>query len=79
MLAHGHLDARQYPLWMVWEESERVVRHINRLEATRAVLLQMAVSTVISKEAHGPFKKVIAELTDGREQQGRKSRHSRKE
>lgn len=48
---------------MVWVESGFVVERINRDEANRAILLQMAVSAVISKKGNKAFQKRIKELT----------------
>jgi hypothetical protein len=51
-----------YPVGMVWDEVSMVVDRLNGLEATRAVLLHLAVSAVLSKEAGDVFKKRIAML-----------------
>jgi hypothetical protein len=61
--AHGHSEPHRYPVGMVWDESNLVVEHLNRAEATRAVLLQMAVSSVLSEEAGKEFKKIVERLT----------------
>jgi hypothetical protein len=50
---------------MVWDEAAIVVRHINHLEATRATLLQMAVSSVLSKEAGKLFRETVNRLNEG--------------
>jgi hypothetical protein len=62
LLANGHIEAQHYPLGMVWDEASIVVEHVNRLEATRATLLQMAVSSVLSKEAGKLFREQIQRL-----------------
>jgi hypothetical protein len=64
LLSHGHTDAPFYPVGMVWDEARLVERNVNRLEATRATLLQMAVSSVLSEEAGKEFKKVIERLSE---------------
>lgn len=48
---------------MVWVEAELVVSRLNQQEASRAVLLQMAVSSVISKKGQARFNKAMKELT----------------
>jgi hypothetical protein len=47
---------------MVWVEAELVAERENRRIATEAVLTQMAVSSVISKQAGKEFRKVIKRL-----------------
>lgn len=49
---------------MVWDETNLVVDRLNGQEATRAVLLQMAVSSVLSKEAGKKFDKMIKRMTE---------------
>lgn len=48
---------------MVFTEAEYVVERLDREEATRAVLVQMAVSSMLSKKAGEVFKKKIKEMT----------------
>jgi hypothetical protein len=48
----------------VSDEALLVVQRINILEATRATLLQMAVSSVISAESGKGFQKLLAEMTE---------------
>lgn len=62
LLEHGHPHAQFYPLRRVWEEASIVADRINNLEKTRAVLMNKAVSAVISKKAAGDFKQTIEEL-----------------
>ncbi|MFC3724406.1 hypothetical protein [Neoaquamicrobium sediminum] len=47
---------------MVWVEAGLVVQRINRMEATRALLLRDAVSAVITKKAQNKFKETIDKL-----------------
>lgn len=63
LLAHGHSQARRYPVGMVYVEAEYVVERIDREEASRAVLLQMAVSSILSKKAGEVFRKKIKDMT----------------
>ena len=41
------------------------MRRVNRQTATEAILLQMAVSSVLSKEAGKVFKERVEDLTKG--------------
>ena len=50
---------------MLWDEAALVVERLNTAEVTRAALLQMAVSSMFSKEAAKEFKKVTKSLSDG--------------
>lgn len=65
LLDHGHLQARQYPVGMVWEEAQIVVNRWNQEEASRAALLNKAVAALLSKNGGQAFKKTLKELTDG--------------
>lgn len=65
LLDHGHQYARFYPVGWVWEESQIVVERINREEASRTALLQVAGSAVMSKDGAKLLKQVLKELTDG--------------
>jgi hypothetical protein len=49
---------------MVWVEASWSVVNDNRAEATTATLLQLAVSSVLSKKAQKQFNKQIKKLTD---------------
>lgn len=63
-MANGHPEARFYPLGMVWEEAELVVERTNREEASRSVLMQSTIASVLTKEGGKAFKKIIKELLD---------------
>lgn len=63
MIANGHLHAARYPIGKVFVESEFVVERINREEATRAILIQLAASSLFSKKGGKAFDKKIKELT----------------
>jgi hypothetical protein len=65
LLASGHPEAPHYPLGVLWDESQIVVARDNRNFATTAILLQMAVSTLFSKEAGKQFSDTIKDLNDG--------------
>lgn len=65
LMTNGHVDAQSYPVGMVWDEAAIVVENVNRMEATRATLLQMAVSSVLSKEAGKLFRETVNRLNEG--------------
>lgn len=62
LLAHGHPDARRYPVGLVWDEASMVISRINGMMATEAVLLQTAVSSILSKESGEHFNKLVKQL-----------------
>lgn len=64
LIDHGHTHARRYPLGMVMDETRIVVQRVNNGYATQAVLLQGAVSGVISKKANKGFKEQIDRLLE---------------
>lgn len=47
---------------MLIQEAELVADRLNRLEATRAALLQMAVGSLLSKDVGEQFRKVLDDL-----------------
>lgn len=49
---------------MVSDEASLVAERLNRLEATRAILVQMAISSVLTKEGGKVFQKTVKELTE---------------
>jgi len=50
---------------MVWDEALLVAERLNGLEATRAILLQAAVSSLFSEEAGREFGDLIEKLNEG--------------
>lgn len=48
---------------MVYVEAAYAVERLNREEATRAVMIQLAVASVISKKGSKAFQKKIKDLT----------------
>lgn len=52
-----------YPVGMVWDEAQIVVDRLNGMEATRAVLIQMAMTTMFSKDGGREFRKLITRLS----------------
>jgi hypothetical protein len=65
LLANGHSEAPRYPLGVLWDEAQIVVARENRHFATTAILLQMAVSSMFSKDAGKQFNQTIKDLNDG--------------
>ena len=63
LMSQGHPEAGWYPLGTLWVESQLVVESLNQQEATRAVLLQLAVGSILSKKTGSEFKKTIKELS----------------
>lgn len=63
LLENGHAEAPFYPVGMVSDEVSLVLTRSNHAEATRAVLLQMAVSGVLDKKAGELFQATIKKLT----------------
>jgi hypothetical protein len=49
---------------MVWDEARIVVKRLNGLEVTQAVLVQLAIGAALSKEGAKEFKKATTRLTD---------------
>jgi hypothetical protein len=61
--AHGHPEARYYPVPYLWAETRIVRRRVNRDLANNAILTQMAVGSILSEKAGKAFQKRIKELT----------------
>lgn len=59
LLANGHSHALKYPLGMLLDEERLVLKRINQAHATQAILTQLAVSGVLTKEAGAHFRKVV--------------------
>jgi hypothetical protein len=65
LLANGHPEAPHYPIGVVWDEAQIVVGRDNRNFATTAILLQMAVSSMFSKDSAKEFNAKMKDLNDG--------------
>lgn len=50
---------------MVWDEAKLVVERRNRAHATDALLVQMAVASILSKDGAKEFSKKIKGLSSG--------------
>ncbi|MDX0622903.1 hypothetical protein GOD54_23675 [Sinorhizobium medicae] len=64
-MVNGHPDALFYPVHRVWEEVDLVVTRTNHTLATETLLIQMAVSSLFSKDSGREFQKLMTRLTDG--------------
>lgn len=63
LVANGHPDAPLYPVHRVWEEAFMLTSQMNLMMATNAMLTQMAVSSLFSKDAGRDFTKTIKDMT----------------
>lgn len=63
-MSEGHTDAQYYPIGMVWDEARLAVERQNGHHATTAILTQLAVVSVLSKDGRKEFKKTIRRLND---------------
>ena len=63
-MTYGHPNARRYPIGMVYVEAAFVVERVNREEANRAIMIQLAVASVISKKGSKAFQKRIKDLME---------------
>lgn len=62
---HGHPDAGDYPIAMVFDEASLVVDHLNRQQATLGVVIQAATATTgmaAGREANALFRKLVESL-----------------
>ncbi|QPZ53311.1 tail protein [Achromobacter phage vB_AchrS_AchV4] len=66
LLDHGHSEATEYPIGMLWDEGDLVVERLNGQAITEAVLFQMAAGSLLSKDAAREFKKIVTGLNDGK-------------
>lgn len=64
LLSNGHPDAPIYPIHRLWEEASMLTSQINLTIATNALLTQMAVSSLYSKESGRDFTKTINKMTN---------------
>ena len=64
LVAHGHPEARRYPVPMLWTETRIVRSRLNRDLANSAVLTQMAILSVLSKKAGKAFDKRVKKLLE---------------
>lgn len=62
--AHGHPEARYYPIPILWTETRIVRQRVNRDLANTAILTQMAVGSMLSKEAGKAFDKRVKQLLE---------------
>jgi len=62
--AHGHPEARQYPLPMLWMETRIVRQRANRELANQTVLQQLAMASILSEKAQKALTKRLKQLTE---------------
>lgn len=63
LLANGHVDARFYPIYRLWEEANIVIERINAQMGSEATLINLAIGAAIDKKASKEFQKTIKRLT----------------
>lgn len=63
-MAHGHSEARHYPVPMLWTETRIVRERLNRELANNAIFTQKAMASVHSKKASEEFRKDIRGLLE---------------
>lgn len=64
LLANGHPDAGLYPIGRVHDEAELVSQRISQQMASESVLIQLAVSSVLSEDAGKLFGQEIKRLSE---------------
>jgi len=62
-MANGHARARQYPIGVVWIESQMVQKMLNGRDASNALLIQGAIGAALSSEGAKEFREQIESLT----------------
>jgi hypothetical protein len=62
LISHGHAEARRYPLPLLHAETRIARKRDNRALATEASLTQLAVMSVLSKEAGKDLGKRLQDL-----------------
>lgn len=65
LLGNGHHNASRYPLARIFTEAELVRERLDADAARDAVLLQMAVGSLLDKATARDFSKRITEMTGG--------------
>ena len=63
MLDHGHPRAAFYPLGKLLDEHNIVVERVNASEVTRATLLQLAISGVLSSKSYKLYTQKVDALS----------------
>jgi len=47
---------------MVWDEANLIIERVNAMEVTRGTLMQLAISSILSKKAGKEFEKLMISL-----------------
>lgn len=69
LLAAGHAEVNDYPVWMIWYQNQLVVERQNALITTNAIVLQAAMHTAAmnskdgARQAAERFKELIEGLS----------------
>lgn len=63
--AHGHIEVESYTPGRIYEESSLLRSWMDKLEATRATLLQAAVGGLLDKEAGKTFRETVKRMMEG--------------
>lgn len=63
-MAHGHPEARHYPVPMLWTETRIVRQRVNRDLANNSIFTQKAIASILSKDAGKEFRKDIKALME---------------
>jgi hypothetical protein len=61
-LANGHTEPHKYPLGWLGDEAELIIQAQNNKIVTEAHLTQLAVASILSKEAGKAFTKELKAL-----------------
>lgn len=63
--AHGHSEVMQYTPGLIHEEGLLIRSWMDQQEATRAILLQAAVGSLLDKQGAKTFKEVTSRMMEG--------------
>lgn len=58
--AEGHADVDRYPVWMVWDEYDLVLRRKLREAARDARFVQLAVAALLAEKGGEQFEAALA-------------------
>lgn len=64
LLDHGHPEAADYPICVLWAEVRLAKERIDGQLATQMLLTQTAIASMFAKEAGRSFKEMIERLTE---------------
>lgn len=61
-MSEGHPNARDYPIQVLWDEALIARARVNSVLASEALLLQLAVGALFSKESSAVFQRQLKRL-----------------